>query len=329
MNRKGIVGAVAAVGLVAVLWYVLVPVGSPAEPAAIGKASGIHARSEPSGVAPPAAKHAPLPVGSAEDDGKGWFHTDSAATVAARYRAMRDKRRFVDLAMKAGGGAHMWYVGHAWLKCIRVSGKPGASAEPRRELALFSEPNAQQRARAAMYEGCEGFETRPFTEEEGRSSREAMQAAADPVGRASRLSAVRKSDPSLARLEATALLAENDLHLARMLTSNLVVFTMGEFPRTVYDESGRIPPVTPAQERYLVEQEAWYLTWCRLGIECERGDSIHWHNACIAGNHCDDDFAEAYARSRVQPESHEALEKRSREIEKAIRDRNWKSLGLP
>lgn len=269
-----------------------------------------------------------MPAMEAEDDGKGWFHTDSATTVAARYRAMRDKRRFWELALRAGGGAHLHFAKLVGYKCGPVSGKPGGSAAPAGVLKFFSTPDERMLAQANRYAGCEGFETRPIDERDESRLYDEMDVLADPVARAYRLERTR-ADAKIVRAELAALLAEGDLHVARIATGTMRELTVGPSPMRSWDRKGPPPFNTPANERYMVEQEAWELAWCRVGIECEKGDSLLWRNACFSGGFCGDDYAEAYARSRVQPESHEALEKRSREIEKAIRDRNWKSLGLP
>lgn len=69
------------------------------------------------------------------------------------------------------------------------------------------------------------------------------------------------------------------------------------------------------------------LAWCRIGIECERNDSMAWDRACIGSKQCGENFAED-AERLVYKEKFNAVLERSRDIEKAIRDRNWRSLGF-
>lgn len=327
MNRKGAIGVVAVAGLVAGIGHVLMPVDvvppmPVAEAPKVSRETGGTLVPLPGSIGPRNASVAPP-----EDDGKGWFHTDSATTVAARYRAMGDKRRFWDLALKAGGGAHLHFARQAGMKCGRVSGKPGASAAPANALKYISTPDERMLAQASMYAGCEGFESRPIDERDESRLYDEMDVLADPVARAYRLERTR-GDANLVRAELAALLAEGDLHVARIATGTMRELTVGPSPMRSWDRKGPPPIDTPANERFMVEQEAWELAWCRVGIECEKGDSILWHNACISGGFCGEDYAEAYARSRVAPGSHKALESRSREIESAIRDRNWKALGF-
>lgn len=153
-----------------------------------------------------------------EEDGKGWFATDTMSTVAGRYRAMRDKRRFFDLAVKAGGGSHMAYAALADFRCNEVSRTPGIAEKEGKRLESLDRPTLHDQARARQYDGCEGFAKRPVTEIEMNGLMAEIRGASDPAARAARLLIEMPNDRRFARLEVSALLAEGDLRLAWLLT---------------------------------------------------------------------------------------------------------------
>lgn len=326
-DRNIAIGVAAAIGLVAALWYVLVPtepgVATRSEaPRAVpavtpGDGAGVAQVSPGSGALPA--------IDRMEEDGKGWFPTDTMATVAARYHAMRDKRRFVDLAMKAGGGAYLAYVIVADMRCAPVSGKPGTIETQRRRMEESDKPTPAQKAVARRYEGCEGFESRPLGELEMLPLVTTLLGASDPAARAMRLN--RESDPERIRREAATLLGEEDPLLVALLADVVPKIVLPPARGDSPAEGSRGPARLASYAERREEESAWELALCRLGIECQKDESPVWIQSCFNLGLCGDDFAEATARYR-HPKRFEAVLDRSQVLEKAIRDRNWRSLGF-
>lgn len=328
-DRNIAIGVAAAIGLVAALWYVLVPSNS------LPVAAGESVPSPPVSVAspgeqsiasgPPAGTGAGAAFAGAEEEGKGWFASDTASTVSARYHAMRDKRRFFDLALKAGGGAHLAFAMMAEMRCGRANGRPGAIAELKRRSENGDELAAYHKAILPSLDGCEGFETRPTGAADNLSMLTTFMGASDPAARAMRL--WREDDPEAIRREAGALLHEGDPVLVALLVDAMVKIVIepakggeaGTGSATIVRSS------TQAEARE--EDSAWTLALCRLGIECTRYDSPPWFNACPNMGNCGERFAESLARE-VHQARYAAVSARSEVIEKAIRDRNWRSLGF-
>lgn len=322
-------GVAAAIGLVAALWYVLVPTepgvvtGSEAPRAVPAVTPG-----DGAGVAQVSPGPGALPaINRTEEDGKGWFPTDTMATVAARYRAMRDKRHFVDLALKAGGGAHLAYAALAVFHCADVSDNPGAAEKERRKVDLVERPTLHDKAKAQWYDECEGFAKRPFTDSQVNGLWMDFKAVSDPAARALRLAVELPQDRQFARLETHALLAEDDLHLAWWLTGPMAILSVSWPPSPRETHGVMSDAYRAALEAVRVEESAWKLAWCRVGIECDRGTSMAWDMDCIGRKQCGENFAEDAERLAYKDKFDPVLE-RSRVIEKVIRDRNWRSLGF-
>ena len=326
MNRRVVLGVAAAVGLVAALWYILVPINaSLAGPGSNSLALPLAMVESPARI-PGNATGAVAFTAVQDEDGKGWFATDSLSTVAARYHAMRDKRRFVDLALKAGGGAHLAYAGFfAEARCAGVSGKPGAIAAQRRRLETVQQPSAREQALARRYEGCEGFESRPIGDLDYLSMVATFLGASDPAARGLRL--LKEDDPEKIRREAGALLSEGDLHLAALVASSIARIVLVPVPDGANGAGGKSQARLATRDEEREEDSAWTLAWCRMGVSCDKDDGPVWANACYYNGHCRDDFAEAAERDSHKGRF-DAVLARSQVIEKAIRDRNWRSLGF-
>lgn len=326
-ERNLVIGGASVAGLVAALWYVLVPAEPAvatvsAAPMAIpavtpGDGTGIAQVSTGTGALPAIAR--------TEEDGKGWFPTDTMATAAARYHAMRDKRRFVDLAMKTGGGAHLAYVIVADMRCAPVSGKPGTIETQRRRLADSDKPTLVQKAVARRYEGCEGFESRPLGDLDMLPLVTTLLGASDPAARALRLN--RENDPERIRREVAALLGEEDPLLVALLADAVPKIVLPPVRGGSTSEGSGGPARMASYAERAEEESAWELALCRLDIECRKDESPVWIQSCFNLGMCGEDFAEASARSR-HPKRFEAVLERSQVVEKAIRDRNWRSLGF-
>lgn len=325
IDRRIVIGITSTMALVAALWYILVPAEAPM--ATAGSQANFPANA--AGFLP-VAQDAPHAIATAsevnpDEEGKGWFATDTASTASARYHAMRDKRRFFDLALKTGGGAYLAFAMLAEMRCSRANGHPGAIAELKRRSESGDELASYHKAILPSLDGCAGFETRPTGASDMLSMMTTFMGASDPAARAMRL--MREEDPEVIRREVGALLREGDPVLVALLVDAMAKIAIepakggaaGNGPATIVRSS--------TQAEANEEDSAWTLALCRLGIECSKYDSPPWFNACPNMGNCGDRFAESLARE-VHQARFDAVLARSEVVEKAIRDRNWRSLGF-
>ena len=324
MDRKNVIGITSVMALVATLWYILVPAEAPTVTAS--SRAGLPAKADGVTLVAPVGPNDLAAVSTAkpEEDGKGWFPTDTMSTVSARYHAMRDKRRFVDLAMKTGGGAYLAFFILVDRQCSSVGGKPGFVAAHRRRLEGIENPTVAQRANARRFDGCEGFEARPIGESDFLPLMTTYYGASDPAARALRL--MREQDPERVRREAGALLGEGDPVLVALVADSIVNIVLTPDA----DGSAGGAPTSARKATYrekLEEDGAWTLALCRLGIECRKEGSVPWDEACLQYGHCSEDFYESLMRANHKSRF-DAVLLRSQTVEKAIRDRNWRSLGF-
>ena len=252
---------------------------------------------------------------------------DSLTTAMRRYRDSRDLRAFYDRAREVGGVGNLWAAQAVLLRCARV-GIHG-SVTIQQEMAATEWNDGAGTAREDAYREwllpCAGFETRPTPQGESARVLFALRDSAGLVGEGYRIILGRgtKDEPTAAELRSFVrrMLESGEPELLTAFADRAVEAHLGRF-RTVEGAEA-----AAANARIAVEERAWRLASCELGVDCSKG-STEWLSACFSSGDCSDGNLLKGVAADLGKESVPEVTRRRDEILAAVKARDWAALGL-
>jgi hypothetical protein len=260
---------------------------------------------------------------SASVRGDEWRMDDPPAIVARRLRDATDKRAFYDRALAIGGGGHLLMAREAAVQCIDVQWKGMVEVERNVSTFLLRRNDGQYARRLAAYrsifQGCEGFETRPLARDEWSDLNARIAAQPDLTGLAFRgIRWDEDSHPQVVKL-LRALIVSGDPHLIEIAGHRLRSHE--------HQWQDRAKWTAARQEKWWRDEAAWEWALCDLGKECGP-ESRYGRRICAIHGLCEWGHIDEIA-ARVWNTQHGSVSReRKEEIVSAIRARDWARLGL-